>query len=212
MSVDYGDVVEYHALPLRERRERRRAQIREAAGAEFVANGYYASRMDDIAERAGISKPVLYQHFSSKLELYLAVLQTYIDALVGDVREALRSTDDNMQRVHAAVQAYFDFVDHETQEYRLVFESALTSEPSVQLRVARGVDACINAVFEMVSRDSELDAFSARAMAVGLVGASQLAAQYWLEAGRPVPKKQAIDATVALCWGGLSRVPRRTAD
>ncbi|MBF6470173.1 TetR/AcrR family transcriptional regulator, partial [Nocardia beijingensis] len=93
---------------------------------------------------AGVSKPVLYQHFSSKLELYLAVLQNYIDALVSSVRQALRSTTDNRQRVRAAVAAYFDFVDHETQGFRLVFESDLTSEPQVQRRVEQATEACVD--------------------------------------------------------------------
>ncbi|MGY2061057.1 TetR/AcrR family transcriptional regulator, partial [Nocardia gipuzkoensis] len=47
----------------------------------------------------------------------------------------------------------------------------------------------------------------ARILAVGLVGASQISARYWLEADRPIPKEEAVDTTVQLCWGGLSRVP-----
>ena len=61
----------------------------------FVDSGYHAAGMDEIAERAGVSKPVLYQHFSSKLELYLAVLQRHVENLVSGVRQALRTTTDN---------------------------------------------------------------------------------------------------------------------
>ena len=62
--------------PTRLPRSARRKQLLEAAQEVFVAQGYHAAAMDDIAERAGVSKPVLYQHFPGKLELYLALLDT----------------------------------------------------------------------------------------------------------------------------------------
>src|SRR5438094_8709239 len=80
-------------------RSARRVQLLEAAQQVFVANGYHAAAMDDIAERAGVSKPVLYQHFPSKLELYLALLDQHVQVLGKQVRAALESTEDNHQRV-----------------------------------------------------------------------------------------------------------------
>src|SRR5215475_2421457 len=91
-------------------RTARRAQLLAAAQDVFVANGYHAAAMDEIAERAGVSKPVLYQHFPGKLELYLALLETHVDELVERVRTAMESTTDNKLRVNAAVAAFFDFV------------------------------------------------------------------------------------------------------
>ena len=90
-------------------RQARRKQLLAAALEVFVANGYHAAAMDEIADRAGVSKPVLYQHFPGKLELYLALLDQHADRLVARVREALASTTDNRQRVAASVSAaYFD--------------------------------------------------------------------------------------------------------
>ena len=63
-------------------RSARRAQLLESALDVFVAQGYHAAAMDDIAERAGVSKPVLYQHFPGKLELYLALLDNACDQVV----------------------------------------------------------------------------------------------------------------------------------
>src|SRR3979409_1656360 len=74
-----------------------------------------AAAMHDIAERAGVSKPVLYQHFPGKLELYRALLTTYADELVDRVQHAIGGTIDNQERVDAAVAAYFDFVAGEGQ-------------------------------------------------------------------------------------------------
>ena len=77
----------------------RRAQLLDAAQAVFVQSGYHAAAMDDIADRAGVSKPVLYQHFPGKLDLYLALLDKHCEALEPLVREALESTHDNKERV-----------------------------------------------------------------------------------------------------------------
>ena len=77
----------------------RRKQLLAAAQQVFVANGYHAAAMDDIAERAGVSKPVLYQHFPGKLELYLALLDTQAETLGRAVQDALSATEDN-QRAH----------------------------------------------------------------------------------------------------------------
>jgi len=81
--------------PVRLPRSARRKQLLAAAQQVFVAQGYHAAAMDDIAERAGVSKPVLYQHFPGKLELYLALLDTHCDALVDRVRKAMSGTEDN---------------------------------------------------------------------------------------------------------------------
>src|ERR1700730_173183 len=91
-------------------RNERRRQLLDAALEVFVSQGYHAAAMDDIAERAGVSKPVLYQHFPGKLELYLALLDESVDALVETVRDALRSTTENRQRVAATFSAYFEYV------------------------------------------------------------------------------------------------------
>src|SRR5262252_9601490 len=67
----------------------RRRQLLAAAQEVFVAQGYHAAAMDDIAERAGVSKPVLYQHFPSKLDLYVALLDQHAQMLESRVRAAL---------------------------------------------------------------------------------------------------------------------------
>src|SRR3990170_8517440 len=109
-------------LPRRERR----AQLLDSALEVFVAHGYHAAAMDDIAERAGVSKPVLYQHFPGKLDLYLALLDASCDTIIDNCRGALASTHDNKQRVEAAITAFYDYVANESGAFRLVFESDLT--------------------------------------------------------------------------------------
>ena len=173
----------------------------------FVDRGYHATGMDEIAERAGVSKPVLYQHFSSKLDLYLAVLQQHVDILVSSVRQALRTTTDNRQRLRSAVQSFFDFIEHDSQGYRLIFENDYVTEPQVAAQVKVATEACTDAVFDLISNDSGLDPHRARMIAVGLVAISVDCARYWINADRPVSKEDAVEGTVQFAWGGLAHVP-----
>lgn len=192
-------------------RTARRAQLLAAARDIFVSNGYHAAVMDDIAEAAGVSKPVLYQHFPGKLELYLALLATHADELVRRVRRAIESTTDNRQRVDNAVRAYFDFVDGDGEAYRLVFESDLRNQPEVLEVVERAHVACVETIAQAVVADAGLDAERARMIAVGLVGISEHSARYWLSTQRAVPKAEAVALMSSLAWRGLAGFPLQHA-
>jgi AcrR family transcriptional regulator len=195
--------------PTRLPRSARRKQLLAAAQEVFVAQGYHAAAMDDIAERAGVSKPVLYQHFPGKLELYLALLDTHCDAIVAKVHEAMAATHDNKERVSGAVRAYFDFVDHESEAFRLVFASDLRHEPAVRERVERVERGCIAAITDTIISDTGIGRAHAELLASGLVGAAETAAQFWLAGGRPVPKSEAEALVAALTWRGIAGFPLR---
>ncbi len=186
-------------------RSARRAQLLVAARDVFADQGYHAAAMDDIAERAGVSKPVLYQHFPGKLELYQALLTTYADELVAQVRSALSTTSDNEERVQAAVAAYFDFVAGEGKAYRLVFGSDLRGEETGVVEGA--LNRCIETVAQAVTTDAGLDPSRARLLAVGLVGLSQVAAQYWLDSEQSVSRDDAVALLAGLAWRGLAGFP-----
>lgn len=188
-------------------RTARRAQLLVAAREVFAAQGYHAAAMDDIAERAGVSKPVLYQHFPGKLELYRALLTTCADDLVARVSAAIGSTSGNRGKVAAAVAAYFDFVAGDRQAYRLVFESDLRGEPEATAVVDGALTRCIEVVAAAVTADAGLDAPRARLLAVGLVGLSQVAAQYWLDSDGAVPREEAEALMSGLAWRGLAGFP-----
>jgi AcrR family transcriptional regulator len=186
-------------------RSARRAQLLVAARDVFAEQGYHAAAMDDIAERAGVSKPVLYQHFPGKLELYQALLTTYADELVAQVRSALLVRADNEERVQAAVAAYFDFVAGEGKAYRLIFGSDLRDEATGVVEGA--LNRCIETVAEAVTTDAGLDSQRARLLAVGLVGLSQVAAQYWLDSDQGVSRDEAVALLASLAWRGLAGFP-----
>jgi AcrR family transcriptional regulator len=184
-------------------RSQRRAQLLAAARAVFGAQGYHAAAMDEIAERAGVSKPVLYQHFPGKLDLYRALVESAANEMVRTVRAAMRSTTDNKARVHAAVQAYFDVVSSRDGAMRLVFETDTRATPEIAEIVDRATSDCIDAVTEVVTADAGLEPDRARLLAVGLVGLSTTAARYWLDAGLQPPREDAIALMSTLAWRGI---------
>jgi AcrR family transcriptional regulator len=193
--------------PIRLPRSARRKQLLEAAQEVFVAQGYHAAAMDDIAERAGVSKPVLYQHFPGKLDLYLALLDTHCDAIIEKMRTAMSSSADNKVRVAGAISAYFDFVDHESEAFRLVFESDLRNDPAVRERVERVERGCVEAITETIMADTGLGRERAELLAAGLCGAAEIAARFWLTGGRQIAKPEAEALLVALSWRGIASFP-----
>jgi AcrR family transcriptional regulator len=193
-------------------RDARRAQLLAAARDVFVNNGYHATVMDDIAEHAGVSKPVLYQHFPGKLELYLALLEHHTEELVRQVQAAIEETHDNWQRVNNAVGAYFDFVDGDDAAFRLVFESDLRNQPAVQAVMERTYTACVQAIAQTVAAEAGLDTHRAWLVAVGVVGISEHGARYWLPRREELPKAEAVALTASLAWKGLAGFPLQHPD
>ena len=189
-------------------RSARRKQLLTAAQAVFVKQGYHAAAMDDIAERAGVSKPVLYQHFPGKLDLYLALLDQHSDALIDAVRAALASTTDNKQRVAATIDVYFRFFDEDGGAFRLVFESDLTNEDLVRRRVERVNTVCTEAISEVIRDDTGLPEEEALLLASGLAGMAQLSARHWLSAHGSIPRGTASRLVASLSWRGIGGFPR----
>lgn len=189
-------------------RGERRAQLLVAAREVFVAQGFHATAMDDIADVAGVTKPVLYQHFSSKLALYQALLGESAAELVRRLGEAIASSPDNQIRVTEAVGAYFAFVSDEKQTFRLIFESDLRDDPGVAQIVDSTTEACVAAISDTITKDTGTDPAYARILAAGLVGISQVGAQYWLAQSADVDQQRAVELLSTLAWRGISHFPR----
>ena len=189
-------------------RNERRAQLLESALGVFVAQGYHAAAMDDIADRAGVSKPVLYQHFPGKLDLYVALLDQSCDTIIDASREALESTADNKQRVAATMQVFYDYVANAQGAFRLVFESDLTNEPAVRARVDRVTTECATLIAHVIRDDTGLPDEQSRLLAVSLVGMAQVSARFWLADPRGIDQGDAALLVSSLAWRGIRGFPR----
>lgn len=188
-------------------REQRRDEVLAAAHEVFVAQGFHAAAMDEIAVRAGVSKPILYQHFPGKLDLYLALLERSSELLLAAVQDALLSTTDNKSRVTATIQAYFDFVDNEHGGFRLLFENDLGNESAVRERLDRVNGQCAALIAEVIAEDTGLSDDESLLIAAGLTGLAQTSARHWLREGRPIPKDAAAAIMAGLSWRGISGFP-----
>jgi AcrR family transcriptional regulator len=189
-------------------RTARRAQLLESALEVFVAQGYHAAAMDDIAERAGVSKPVLYQHFPGKLDLYLALLDQSCDTITEATRKALEATEDNKQRVAATMQVFYDYVANAHGAFRLVFESDLNNEPAVRARVDRVTEETASLIADVIHDDTGLPDEESRLLAVSLVGMAQVSARFWLDDRRGISQRAAADLVSSLAWRGIRGFPR----
>lgn len=189
-------------------REERRQQVLSAALEVFSAAGYHAASMDEIADRAGVSKPVLYQHFPGKLELYLELLDSGVEDLLDAAREALTGTTDNATRVQAMVNAYFRFVEEPGSAFRLVFESDLAHEPAVRERVDAADLTLATMSAAVIAEDTGLSQEEAMLLASGMQGLVHVSARRWLRMGDArIPRGQATELVASLAWRGISGFP-----
>lgn len=101
----------------------RRRRILDAAEAAFSERGYAGASVGEIARRAGITKPVLYDHFASKHELFVAIMERARDELTGRGAAAMREEADPARGVRRAVAAFFAFVEDHPAAVRVLFAS-----------------------------------------------------------------------------------------
>ncbi len=188
-------------------RRERRVQLLESALEVFVAHGYHAAAMDDIAERAGVSKPVLYQHFPGKLDLYTALLDSSCDAIIDNCRAALQSTQDNKLRVAAAMEAFYEYIAGHDGAFRLVFESDLTNEPAVRAAVDRVTSECAAMIAHVIHDDTGLPDAAANLLAVSLVGMAQVSARFWVTDAGGISRPEAVALVSGLAWRGIRGYP-----
>ncbi|MCT9623963.1 TetR/AcrR family transcriptional regulator [Pseudarthrobacter equi] len=200
---------------LANQRQEKREPVLQAAQAVFVTNGYHGSSMEDIARTARISKPVLYQYFPSKRELYIELLDLNLRTLTDVLNESTRSTKHNKERVHDAIRAYYGYVARDDGAYRLVFESGLSNDPDVSVRLAAFRADFAAAITQIISEDAQLPLVEAELLGRGLTGLAQVSARFWIEAtaeqGRAgLSLDRATELIYRFAWRGISRFPKDT--
>jgi AcrR family transcriptional regulator len=186
-------------MPTRLSADERRAQLERIAGRMFADGGYHGVSMEQLADAAGVSKPVLYQHFPSKRELYLALIRDAVHEMEARVRAALKGTTDNRARVEGATETYFAFVDD--PRFRLIF-SAERSDEEVHAEVNAAHRRVTETVAELISEDAGLDRASALFLAAALRGLAAEGARWWAD-HYDVSRDQAAKLAAQLAWRGL---------
>ncbi|QBI18926.1 TetR/AcrR family transcriptional regulator [Egibacter rhizosphaerae] len=178
----------------------RRRQLITIASRLFSEHGYHGLSMEQLAEAAGVSKPVLYQHFPSKRELYLALVGEAVQEMEKQVRSALEGTTDNRARVEGAIAAYFDFV--EDPRFRLVFATAELGDDAVRREVDGAIHRVADQIAALIAEDAELHEDAARFLANAVRGLAAEGARWWIEQSS-ITKEEAVRILARLAWRGL---------
>jgi AcrR family transcriptional regulator len=189
----------------RMRAPERRQQLLDVARKVFGRKGYHTVTMDAVAKEAGVTKPILYDHFPSKRELYLALLEADLANLKERLREALESRTGNRERIRGSFQAYFDFVDDHAEGFRLLMQEAVGGEREFRDMVGRFRDGILTQVTDVIVRESKgaLDRERAEDVALGLIGMAELAALR--DPGAPKEERsRTVDTLVRLAWRGIT--------
>jgi len=183
----------------------RKAQLLDVARKVFGAKGFHGVSMEDVAREAGVTKPILYDHFSSKEALYLALLDADAQTLEGRIREALAAPTGNRERIRASFQAYFDFVDEHAEGFRLMMQETVGTDDLSRSHVGAVRDRIMGEVSDLIVRESQghLDRDQADTVALGLVGMVETAARR--DPGGPKEsRRRTVDTLVRLAWRGIT--------
>lgn len=188
----------------RMRAPERRAQLLEVARLAFGRSSFHSVSMEEVAREAGVTKPVLYDHFPSKEALFLALLDADSAALEERVRAALQAPTGNRQRVRASFQAYFDFVDEHAAGFRLVMQEA--QYPRFLSSSVNGVRERIHAeVADLIVRESNgsVGEDDALTVALGLIAMVETGAQR-NPGGPRAERARQVEVLVQLAWRGMT--------
>src|SRR5579863_486032 len=190
--------------------EQRRRQLFAVALGLFAHRGYRATTMDDIAEAAGVTKPLLYQHFSSKRALYLELVDSIAQDLLMAVRRAILQAEGPRQQVELGFAAYFKLVVSNEAEFRLLYGRDHADDLELGRALRTVEDAIAEAIDPLIA--AGLDDDHRRLLAYGIVGMAEGASRRFMEQ-RPDSEAavdeeaQKLAARMAdLAWAGLRSV------
>lgn len=190
----------------------RRRQLLDVAIARFAAKGFHATSMDEIADAAGVTKPVLYQHFHSKRQLYRELLDTVGQELLATVASSAAAETAPYQRVLAGFRAYFRFVRDNTPGFEMLFGSGArrTDEFADSVRKLEEVVAATIGSFI----EADIDVEHRNLLGYAIVGLAEVAGRRWVgqsESGDAKLNRTEGDRLAQrladLAWAGLRALP-----
>jgi AcrR family transcriptional regulator len=188
----------------------RRDQLLLVARKIFAERGFQATTMDDIAKEAGFTKPILYQYFESKTELYREIVNQTAEKLLGSLRSAVAEVESPRAKIEVAFRVYFEMVVEETDAFRILFIHSHEGETKGDLRnVELGLVSFLEPLIAVRIKPDHR-----RQLAAGVVGIAEGAATAWLiqqeGKGWPTPTPGVAERLAArsatLAWGGLRSV------
>ncbi|MGA9277046.1 TetR/AcrR family transcriptional regulator [Ilumatobacter sp.] len=179
----------------------RREQILDVALDVFASAGFHGASMNDIAEAAGVTKPVLYQHFDSKRDLYKALLDEVGQRLLDSIAKATAEATDGKSQTHLGFLAYFRWVASDNAGFRLLFGNGTSNDDEFTQSVAKITASAAEATAPLIAVD--ISESTRRTLAHALVGMAEGASRRLVELGDDFDPDQIADEVSALAWAGL---------
>lgn len=188
--------------------EERRHQLLDVARALFAEKGFEAASIEEIAHRAGVSKPVVYEHFGGKEGIYAVVVDREMRNLLDLIVSAL-SAGHPRALLEQAATALLEYIDTSTDGFRiLVRDSPVASTTGTFSSLLNDIASQVEHIFGLQFSARGYDAKLAPLYSQALVGMVALTGQWWLEARKP--KKDEVAAhLVNLAWNGLSHLEHK---
>ncbi|TDD47685.1 TetR/AcrR family transcriptional regulator [Saccharopolyspora elongata] len=186
----------------------RRQQLLDVARALFAEKGFDGTSIEEIAHRAGVSKPVVYEHFGGKEGVYAVVVDREMRNLLDLVVSAL-SAGHPRDLLEQAARALLDYIDNNTDGFRvLVRDSPVASNSGTFSSLLNDIASQVEHILALQFSARGYDAKLAPLYSQALVGMVALTGQWWLEARKP--KKEEVAAhLVNLAWNGLSHLEHK---
>lgn len=183
----------------------RRQQLLDVSRALFAERGFEATSIEEIAARAKVSKPVVYEHFGGKEGIYAVVVDREMQRLLGNFTSALQGGHPR-ELLEQAAFVLLDYIEDETDGFRiLIRDSPVTSTTgsfsSLISEIASQVEYILQSQFTSRGYETKLAGLYSQA----LVGMVALTGQWWLEVRRPA-KQEVAAHLVNLAWNGLSHL------
>ncbi len=163
--------------------DRRRQQLLDVALRLFARRGFNATTMDDIAEAAGVTKPLLYQHFASKRALYMELLDSVSHTMLEAIGKAIAAAGGPRQQVEGGFAAYFHLVVSHAEAFHLLFGSDVPNDPELSRAVRKVEDSIAESIDVLI--DAGLDEDHRRLLAFAVVGMAEGASRHFLAARQP---------------------------
>jgi len=185
-------------LPAAERRQ----QLLDVALETFSRHGFHQTSMNDIADNAGVTKPVLYQHFGSKRALFLELLRELGGRLRHEVANATAQAAGPRQQVENGMAAYFRWVEAHRAGFAILFDGETRRDPEFLAEAARVEQDIADAIASLIVVDG-LDEERRRLMAYGIVGLAERTCRYWLTQSVDLTPDELADQVADLAWAGL---------
>jgi AcrR family transcriptional regulator len=189
----------------------RRAQLIEVGRAVFARRGYEATSMEEIAERAKVSKPIVYEHFGGKEGLYAVIVDREVEHIVSRIVEAM-SVGSPRERLERAALAFLSYVEERPDGFAMLLRDAPASKRSGEMpALMYDLADRVGAIFTEQFGKAGYDAKAAPIYAHALVGMVAFVGQWWTESRKPPPAETVASHVAALAWVGLRRLPKRPA-